>query len=101
LVGVADLLPQILWTCFSEAQGYRVNESIGFQDNESSISLGKYGRLASSKRTPPRHINIRYFFMTDRIASKEVDIQWCPTAEMVGDFYTKPLQGALFRFYYE
>ena len=96
LVGVADLLLQMLWTrYFMEAQGYGINESIGFQDNESSISLEKYGRLASSKRT--RHINIRYFFVTDRIASKEVDIRWCPTAEMVGDFYTKPLQGALFR----
>jgi hypothetical protein len=96
LVGVADMLPQMLWTrYFMEAQGYGINESIGFQDNTSTISLEKYGRLASSKRT--RHINIRYFFVTDRIASKEVDIRWCPTAEMVGDFYTKPLQGALFR----
>ena len=26
----------------------------------------------------------------------EVSIQQCPTDEMVGDYFTKPLQGALF-----
>jgi hypothetical protein len=41
-----------------------------------------------------RHINIRYFFITDRIARKEIAIQYCPTKEMVPDYFTKPLQGA-------
>jgi hypothetical protein len=35
--------------------------------------------------------------VTDHIAGKEVAIQYCPTGEMVPDFFTKPLQGALFR----
>ncbi len=35
-------------------------------------------------------------FITDRIARKEVAIQYCPTKEMVADYFTKPLQGALF-----
>eukprot|EP00978_Attheya_sp_CCMP212_P038772 scaffold195564_cov31-Attheya_sp.AAC.1 len=96
LVGVADMLPQMLWTrYFLEAQGYGIKESIGFQDNQASMLLEKYGRASSSKRT--RHINIRYFFVTDRIANKEVSIKWCPTAEMIADFFTKPLQGTLFK----
>ena len=28
--------------------------------------------------------------------SKEIRIEYCPTGEMVADFFTKPLQGALF-----
>ena len=28
---------------------------------------------------------------------KEVEINWCPTKEMVADFMTKPLQGSHFR----
>jgi hypothetical protein len=28
---------------------------------------------------------------------KEVEIEWCPTKEMVADFMTKPLQGSHFR----
>ncbi len=43
------------------------------------------------------HINIRYFFITDRVNMKEVEIEWCPTKEMVADFMTKPLQGRHFR----
>jgi hypothetical protein len=35
-------------------------------------------------------------FITDRIAKKEVAIQYCPTKQMVADYFTKPLQGALF-----
>jgi hypothetical protein len=28
---------------------------------------------------------------------KEIEIEWCPTKEMVTDFMTKPLQGSNFR----
>ena len=39
----------------------------------------------------------RYFFITDRVANGKVTIEWCPTADMVGDYMTKPLQGNLFK----
>jgi hypothetical protein len=35
--------------------------------------------------------------VTDRIASNELSVEWCPTGEMIADFMTKPLQGALFK----
>jgi hypothetical protein len=57
--------------------------------------LEKNGRASSSKRT--RHINIRYFFVTDRINAKEISVEYCPTGEMIADFFTKPLQGSLFK----
>jgi hypothetical protein len=42
-----------------------------------------------------RYINIPYFFITNQIAKKEVAIQYCPTKQMVADYFTKPVQGAL------
>ena len=36
-------------------------------------------------------------WMTDRIDSKEVKVEYCPTSEMIADFFTKPLPGPLFR----
>ena len=27
----------------------------------------------------------------------DIKIEWCPTEDMTGDFWTKPLQGALFK----
>ena len=35
--------------------------------------------------------------MTDRIKNGEMRIEYCPTEEMVTDFFTKPLQGLLFQ----
>ena len=39
----------------------------------------------------------RYFFSTDQIAKGELTFEWCPTANMIADLMTKPLQGVLFR----
>ena len=36
--------------------------------------------------------------MKDTIKNERIDIQHCPTERMIADFYTKPLQGKLFRF---
>jgi hypothetical protein len=57
--------------------------------------IEKNGRSSCSKRT--RHMNIRYFFVKDQVDSKRVRIEHCPTADMIADYFTKPLQGAPFR----
>eukprot|EP00978_Attheya_sp_CCMP212_P034632 scaffold146129_cov35-Attheya_sp.AAC.1 len=96
LVGMSDVMSQILWTrYFMEAQGYCIDDNVLAQDNQSSILLENNGRASSRKRT--RHINIRYFFVTDRIQNKELSVKYCPTGDMLADFFTKPLQGALFK----
>ena len=48
----------------------------------------------TSHRT--RHINIRFFFTKDMEERKEIKLEYCPTEDMLADFLTKPLQGALF-----
>jgi hypothetical protein len=89
-------MPQIIWTrLFLEAQGYGVHESRIYQDNQSAMLMEKNGKASTSKRT--RHINIRYFFVADRVQKKEVTIEYCPTGDMTGDFFTKPLQGTPFK----
>jgi hypothetical protein len=96
LVGVTDCMPQVLWTrYFLECQGYNVTDSIVYQDNQIAILLEKNGHGSSSKRTS--HINIQYFFVVYRVANGEVKIEYCPTGDMLVDFFTKPLQGSTFR----
>ena len=88
-------MSQILWTRYLlAAQGYNINDCVVYQDNKSAILLEENGRASSSKRT--RHINIRYYLMTDRANCGEIKLQHCPTTEMLGDYFTKPLQGGLF-----
>ena len=36
-------------------------------------------------------------FVTDRILAGELNISYCPTLNMIGYYFTKPLQGSLFR----
>ena len=64
------------------------------QDNMSSILLEKNGQASSSKCT--KHIAIHKFYIKERVDLKEVDIEYCPTEEMVADYFTTPLQGNLF-----
>ena len=95
LVGVHDILPQILWTRnFLMSQGYPVQKNIVYQDNMSAMLLENNGRKSSTKRT--NHIELRYFFIHDQVQQDKVLIQHCPTLNMHADFFTKPLQGMLF-----
>ena len=45
-----------------------------FQDNELAELLEGSGKKSSLKRT--RHINIRYFLVTDAIAKEECEVKW-------------------------
>ena len=95
-MGVDDMMPILFWTRqFLLAQGYGIEENLLLQDNKSSILLERNGKASSGKRT--RHINIRYFFITDQVNMKEVSIDWCPTKDMVANFMTKPSQGSQFK----
>jgi hypothetical protein len=95
LVGVDDVISKILWTkLFIEAQGFKVNTNVVYRDNTSSMKLEENGKYSSGKRT--RHFNIKLFYITDLIECNQVQIEYCPTDEMIADYMTKPLVGYKF-----
>ncbi|KAL7545710.1 hypothetical protein ACHAWF_009061 [Thalassiosira exigua] len=95
IVGVSDVIPRMTWvSLFVEAQGYPSRVTL-HQDNEAAMRLEINGRRSCGQRT--RHLHIRYFYITDQIEQGWVRVRHCPTEAMIGDFYTKPLQGAQFR----
>lgn len=105
LYGVYDAMPLVSWArLFFEAQMVGIldkqnlnigGNSIILQDNTSAIKLENNGKRSSTKRT--RHINIRYFFVSGEIKNGNVQVIYCPTKETVADYFTKGLQGHLFR----
>ena len=96
LVGASDYLPNTIWTMnFMSAQGYPIKLSRFAQDNQSAMRLERNGRTSAGQKS--RHINIRYFWITDRLRAESIRLEHCPTECMLGDFFTKPLQGSLFR----
>ena len=95
LVSIDDVLSKILWTTrFLKEQGWKVNQNMVMRDNLSSMKLETNGKASSGKRT--RHFDIKYFYITDLIERKEVEIKYCPTDDMIADYMTKPLSGAKF-----
>jgi hypothetical protein len=98
LVGVSEYLPYDIWyILFFGAQGYKIRQNILFQDNESAIKMEKNGRNSCTGNS--RHIDIKYFWVKDRVDKKEVEVKYCPTKLMLADYFTKALQGSLFRMF--
>jgi hypothetical protein len=95
LVSLSDNVSQVIWTRdFLSAQGYTMKAARVYQDNQSTMALVEKGRSTAEKT---RHINIRYFFVKDRVDAGEIFIEYCPTERMLADILTKPLQGPAFR----
>ena len=98
LVGVSVYLPYNIWIImFLEAQGYLLSSNILKQDNESAIRMERNGRNSCTGNS--RHVNIRYFFVQDRIDKEELSVEYCPTDAMLIDYLTKPLQGRKFHLF--
>ena len=96
LVASSDYVPYNLWLImFMGQQGYPIKDNTLFEDNQSEIRMLKNGRNSCTGNS--RHIHIRYFFVKDRVDKGEIKVEYCPTEQMLADFYTKPLQGSLFR----
>ena len=87
---------QILWTRnFLNGQGISMTTATNiYQDNKSTILLTENGKGSSSRHT--RHLSMRYFVVTDKIKKGDVRVSFCPTHNMIGNFFTKPLQGTQF-----
>lgn len=93
-VGASDYFVHPLWVQnFMTAQGYPFKKSFFEQDNESTLKLIKNGRSSAGSRS--KHIDIRYFWLTDRLKRDNITARHCDTLSMLSDFLSKPLQGAL------
>ena len=51
--------------------------------------LAQSGNMSSGKNA--RHINIRYYFITDHIAGRNMSLVYCPTDIMVADYFNKAI----------
>ena len=96
--GGSDYIPRVIWSgLFLKHQGIILKSSDFNQDNQSSMTLIENGVRSCGPGS--RHIDIRYFFMKNRLDTENINVVYCPTEEMLADFYTKPLQGKLFRMF--
>ena len=93
LVAADDVVSSIVWTkLFLQEQGYPLTKNTLYQDNRSAMLLEDNGLASAGKQS--RHLNIRFFFVTDQKTKGNLDIEFCPTDLMQGDYMTKLLHGS-------
>jgi hypothetical protein len=86
----------VLWGReFLKEQGYILGAAKIYQVNQAAIRMMNGGRNLTSSKS--RHINVRHFFLTDRITAGEVTLEYLATADIVANLLTKPLQEEDFR----
>jgi len=86
LVSAAEYLPYILgFRYFMESQGYKIENNTLFQDNKSALLMETDGRNSCTGNS--RHINIRYFWIKDRVDNKEVRVEYLPMHMMLADYF--------------
>ena len=78
---------------FLAGQGYGIVPVIIYQDNLSCMAIMARGGPTSERS---RHINIRYFWLCERIKLGEVTLVHRATSLMYANVLTKPLQGKQF-----
>ena len=94
LVGLSDSAAQAIHLRnFVIEQGYSVGPVIVYQDNLSCMALMKRGGPGSERS---RHINIRHFWLAEKVAAGDVVIEHLSTDLMYANALTKPVQGAQF-----
>ena len=98
IVGVSDYLPNVVWArMFLNEQGFNIEENTLYQDNQSAIKIEENGKRSSGQKT--KHMDNRHFWIKDRLNNEKIKVKCCPTEKMIADFFTKPLQGNLFRLF--
>ena len=77
-----------------EAQGYTLDSHLLWQYKKGAQRMAENGKMSCSSKS--RHIDINFFWITDRVKQGLLRVQHCPADIMVAYFYTKPLQGKKF-----
>jgi hypothetical protein len=94
-IAVDDVISKVLWTkLFLMNQGQNTSMNIIYRDNQSAMKMELNGKASSGKTT--RHFYIKYYYITDLIKRKLVQIKYCPTSKMIADYMTKPIVGSKF-----
>ena len=93
LVALSDGSSSVLWAReWLLAQGYDLPATVIYQDNQGVLTLISKGRHGKQRT---KHLNVRYFFVKDRIVKGELKLEYLQTKKMVADIMTKPVTGKL------
>jgi hypothetical protein len=89
-----DFVPMAIWyRRLLQALGIDAPPPVVNQDNQATIQLATHGPTAGGKS---RWMDVKVFAVKEHVDNGNVVLRYCPTADMVADILTKPLQGKEF-----
>jgi hypothetical protein len=94
LVAFSDVASEVIaLRNFAIGQGYPTKPAIVHQDNLSTMALVANGGPCTKRS---RHVDIRRFWMAERVSDGTLTVVKCPTAIMWANLLTKPVVGSQF-----
>ena len=98
LVALDDTLTYILWLkkLLCEIKWIMDNPTIVYQDNTSTMKMANSGEGSFKKS---KHIENKYYTITNYINDGIIKLEHISTDEMLADFFTKPLQSQKFLYF--
>ena len=95
VVSKGERFPKFTWfSYFRITQGDEDKEDLLYQYDTNYVLSHKKCPLSIGKGT--NHVNVRCFFVGDKIEKKELNALHCPTEDMIAEYSTKPTQVGLF-----
>ena len=93
MVGTSNYISNTVWgKCFLDHQYYIIQKSLVNQDNQRVMEIERnVQRLCGQKS---RHYHRRYFYIKYLVDRKDIDIEYCPTDDMVADFLPSNCKGS-------
>jgi hypothetical protein len=87
-MAITHATKEAIWSrAFLKELGFPQGTTTIYEDNQSCIALAKnpihHGRT--------KHIDIQHHFIREKVESKEIELEYISTDNMVGDAFTKPL----------
>jgi len=89
LIAAFSASKEIAWArSFLTELGYQPSApTILYEDNQSTICM--INNDSNSQRT--KHIDVRYNYVREKVATGDIQMKYCPTEDMISDILTKPL----------
>ena len=88
-IGLTHATKEAIWirSFLMEVLGWPDDPLLLYSDNQSAIALAKDDRF----HTRTKHIDIRFHFIRYAVAEGKIQLEFCPTEDMVADALTKAL----------
>ena len=94
-IALASAAQEAVWLkrLISDLRGSEEKTITIYEDNQSAICMGKNQQYHG--RT--KHVDIKYHFVREKIATGAITVPYCKTDDMVADIFTKPLFAPRFK----